>query len=542
MKIIRIIIISLLFLFVFSIAQGNQKIDSLYRILSNENSSDNIEILLQLSKLHRNENIDIAMNYAKEALNMAGNLNDKSAIAYSNMKLGICYAIKGEYDPAIESFNKAKQLFEEIEDNDGLGQAYIALGRVNNFQGKNKNSILNYFEAIKCFEDTGYKNGLRDVYNNIGVAFEHLGDNIKALEYYYKALHIAESQKDKGALSDIYNNIGIIYFKENKYKKALSFYNQALDLIKNQSNNNQKSILLNNIALISLENKQYEKSLEFFKESLDIQYDIGEQYEIPITLLNIGNIYIEQENYELAKLYLDSAYNTAQKYDDNQSISEYYYYNAILQKKIGNNSLAIKNILKSIQLSDEYNLTKDLDIKYELVSDLYHNNKDYQNAFYWQSKLFVLRDSISVRNKNSSIVAMRANKEIENRVKQLEKENILHKARNVNLTLIIIGLILLISSSVVSYYVVRKHKAMVFKQEKEIKEYHFFQEETYKMITNDLRSTLFPLSYEILKLQGTKHYNGLNNTYMEFSKEFDRIVDAYHDNALKKVNVKKRKD
>ena len=113
---------------------------------------------------------------------------------------------------------------------------YIKLG-YDSFQDGDYNKALEYWNKALDIqkEISGEKNeGVAIIYGAISSMHYNLGDYNKALEYYNKALDIqkqilGERHPDT---AKSYNSIGEIYYSLGDYNKALEYYNKALDIRK----------------------------------------------------------------------------------------------------------------------------------------------------------------------------------------------------------------------------------------------------------------------------------------------------------------------
>ena len=82
-----------------------------------------------------------------------------------------------------------------------IGSVYDSLGQ--------RDKALEYYnKALPIREEVGDRGGLATTLNNIGSVYDSLGQRDKALEYYNKALPISEEVGDRGGLATTLNNIG----------------------------------------------------------------------------------------------------------------------------------------------------------------------------------------------------------------------------------------------------------------------------------------------------------------------------------------------
>lgn len=139
------------------------------------------------------------------------------------------------HDEAIATLEKALPLLggsaEHVElkgtINNNLGSAWEAKGQYDkaiDYYQKALDIDLNVFGAE-------YPNTAID-YNNLGLAWDSKGQYDKAIEYYQKALDI--NLKAFGAehpkVATGYNNLGSAYYQKGDYKTALEYFEAALPI------------------------------------------------------------------------------------------------------------------------------------------------------------------------------------------------------------------------------------------------------------------------------------------------------------------------
>ena len=125
---------------------------------------------------------------------------------------GLAYSAKGNYDLAIQDYNKAL----ELDPNDV--KAYNNRGFVHGRQCNYDLAIQDYNKALELDPKSAV------VYTNHGIAYSYKGDYDRAIQDYNKALEL--DPKDAVA----YNNRGIAYSDKGNYDLAIQDYNKALEL------------------------------------------------------------------------------------------------------------------------------------------------------------------------------------------------------------------------------------------------------------------------------------------------------------------------
>jgi tetratricopeptide (TPR) repeat protein len=116
----------------------------------------------------------------------------KKAVSECFTSTGLCYFQLDQYNQAIEEFQQAKLLQEELGD----------------------------LEAVA------------NTLNNIGLNYKILGYYDKAIEYYRQTIEIDEEFGNSNEIARTFNNIGMIYRAWSKYDSAITYFEKSYSLKK----------------------------------------------------------------------------------------------------------------------------------------------------------------------------------------------------------------------------------------------------------------------------------------------------------------------
>ena len=142
-------------------------------------------------------------------------LDRDGLIAYIYSNRGTVYASAGQFDMAINNYNRAIKL------NPNFADAYNHRGIAYRNLGQLKQAICDYTKAIKL------KPNYTEAYNNRGVAYDKSGQTEQSIFDYDKSIELNPN------LSEAYNNRANAYVKLGQFDQAISDYTRA---IKNNSN------------------------------------------------------------------------------------------------------------------------------------------------------------------------------------------------------------------------------------------------------------------------------------------------------------------
>jgi tetratricopeptide (TPR) repeat protein len=101
--------------------------------------------------------------------------------------LGNVYQRKGEWDRAIEMYERSLETFERVGDVHGMAQTWGNLGNVYQRKGEWDRAIEVYERSLETKERVGDIHGMAQTWGNLGYLYEAQGDKDRAAEYAARA-------------------------------------------------------------------------------------------------------------------------------------------------------------------------------------------------------------------------------------------------------------------------------------------------------------------------------------------------------------------
>lgn len=276
------------------------------------NDHDNHPNQLQLalcyheySKKTFRKNINTAIRYAKQAIEIRLKYKDTIATLQSLYALGYYYNVRGSYSKSIQSYIKILELGQEdnlvAKTQTRLGEVYTKNGdfdkakinftkaelyfkdyKENKLLFKNHICIAQMFEKMRWSNNKGaYYIQQADsllniiettdmqkllIYQISGNLYDERQEYDKAINNHKKAIKISERMKDSSYLSMSYSNIGITYNKSNKHLNAFISYNKALKYA--GKNIDLKAPVYNNLGDYYITQEQYEQAIKHYHKAI----------------------------------------------------------------------------------------------------------------------------------------------------------------------------------------------------------------------------------------------------------------------------------
>jgi tetratricopeptide (TPR) repeat protein len=292
---------------VVSVVQAQQPlVDSLTRLLEASEGEQKVKLLNELFRATQNQDPVNAAAYARQAANLAEQVNDTRGLAAACNNLGVAYRTQGALDKALEYYLKALDGYRAIENPEGLAATQNNIGTIYSLK-KDFSRAVDYFgqsyEIFKTLNDTTRMVG---ALNNMGNLHNDLRLYDQAEKYYDESF--ALSLKQGKPLADAVNNMGNLYFRQERYQRAAEFYKKALDLARKDNNRLLALSSLASLGEVFTKAKQPRPAQLYLDSALTLCRDLQALMMEPAILRSMATNYANQNK-------MKEAYEVMQQYD-----------------------------------------------------------------------------------------------------------------------------------------------------------------------------------------------------------------------------------
>ncbi|MDQ3754342.1 MAG: CHAT domain-containing protein [Acidobacteriota bacterium] len=149
------------------------------------------------------------------------------------------HSYQGNYVNALEYFQKALTLREEINNAGGIIDSVNNIGSIHLWEGNYAQALEYYQRSLKLSEKIGGKSWMRDALNNIGEVYRLQGNYAQAMEYSQKSLALSEELGSQLVIPETLNLIGGIYAAQGEHARALAFAERATAIAKQTGSREQ---------------------------------------------------------------------------------------------------------------------------------------------------------------------------------------------------------------------------------------------------------------------------------------------------------------
>jgi tetratricopeptide (TPR) repeat protein len=255
--------------------------------------------------------LDRALEYYEKALELDEELERKGGIAAELGNIGATYLAKGELDKALDYTKKALKLFEELGRKDGIAILLRNIGYVKLDKGEHEKALEYYEKALKLAEELGRKEEIAADLGSIGTVYRIKGEHEKALEYFEKALEVDVELGRKEGIANALGNIGIVYRIKGEHEKALEYFEKALEVDVELGRKEGIATALMNIGNVNFDKGELGKALEYYEKALKVFKEVGIRIKTARILINIGDIFVQKGDKNQAMDYYQKAESLA---------------------------------------------------------------------------------------------------------------------------------------------------------------------------------------------------------------------------------------
>lgn len=288
--------------------------------------------------------------------------------------------------------------FEKIAQQKGtkkeIGDFYHNLGYNYKIWGQYDKAIEAYQKTLEIRTETDDKKAMSSVLNNLGNIYYDRGQYSLAIESYKKNILVLQELGDDTRIALALSGIGNVLSDQKRYDEALDNYQQILSICLKIKDTTRLSSVHTNIGEVKFILKDYESALKYFQKSLEYAEAIDYDYIKGYAFTGIGSVYLEQGDYEKAEEFLQKGLDTRLKIQTPIEIVLSQIELARLFKRTGRVDQAIDLATDALQLSKEIPFLKGEMIASEILATGFEEIKNYKEALSFYKNYKTANDSL----------------------------------------------------------------------------------------------------------------------------------------------------
>jgi len=348
-----------IFFIVGLFTQAQTNLDSLWSVWNDETASDSsrVQAIHNFARYgYLYSQPDSAYYFAQLMYDFASEKGFKKEMTSALSIQGGSYLVRGEYDDALDYYQRSLLISEGICDNKGMSKTLNNIGVIYSNQGNFPKALEYHQRSLTIKESLSDKSGMAGSMNNMGLIYMNQGNYPRALKNFQRSLRIKEEFSDSRGIAQILNNIGLIYMRRGDYPEALECFQRSLKICEDISDLKASAGISSNIGLIYMNLSDYSKALDYYLKSLKIQEEISDRKGMASTFNNIGEIYMYQGDYAKAMDYYQKCFNIYEEISDKRGLAGILANIGRAYNKQGDHAKAIIWCKRSLRTSEEINI------------------------------------------------------------------------------------------------------------------------------------------------------------------------------------------
>ncbi len=258
---------------------------------------------------------------------------------------------KGKIDSAVELFSAALLLSKKINFNPGEANAYFSLGQLYAAGAKTAEALQSYENALSLYEQMRHPTGITEACYAMG-AIHQRSNYGEALRLFQRALSTAQQAGDKNLTAKAAYIIAVVLIRKGDYNEAPQYLDLAMKQYSESANETGMANCYVARARINNHRGNVQQSLKDNYAALRLFEKTGNKVGMYNVHTGLGSMYLAQKNYpEALNSYLASK-KAAEEQGNNEVLSGAYNNVGNTYLEMGNSGEALKAFEKSLELAE----------------------------------------------------------------------------------------------------------------------------------------------------------------------------------------------
>lgn len=385
---------------------GQLNPDSLRTALRNASDpKDQISLMMQMGNVHQHSNLDSAIYFYKQALDLSSEMAAASNNAdekeeYENLEEVFIRALSFLNESNLnykESKKYADRIFAMEEgkaDTLSLIMAWLTYGNLSQSEGNFPEAIEPYSKALALAEESKDTLHIARSAQNLGIVHFYMGELNAAAKYTHQALESYSLKKDVLGKASCLLMMGNLMYDQEEYKKALDYYTEAFQGFDQQNHLVGKYNAILNIGALLIEEKRYPEAIERFEEAQAMAHQINDLQGVVRCLHNMGMSYSHMGDPRNALQYYGEALALAQENNFKHLEANTLSNMAAVNNDLGQYRQALNLASRSLELSSEIQSLDDQIFAYKNLSLAQEGLGNLRQALEYHKLFKQLNDSL----------------------------------------------------------------------------------------------------------------------------------------------------
>jgi len=219
--------------------------------------------------------------------------NNMAASAECYVLLGRASELRFDHSVALEWYEQALGIYEQIDDGAGLSDCCGLIGYLRFLHGDVDGCFTFFDRALRRDEDELDELRMASGYRRLGVVLERREEFEQAQALYVRSGEIEEKNGDNFAFSRSLHHQSRVLQRTEQYEEALGVLDRSLELKKDSDDYTGLATGYHEHGNLLLMTGNHEEAVERYKEALNIEMQLRDMQGIAVTQSQLGLAYRE---------------------------------------------------------------------------------------------------------------------------------------------------------------------------------------------------------------------------------------------------------
>ncbi|MDI6739619.1 MAG: tetratricopeptide repeat protein [Candidatus Edwardsbacteria bacterium] len=247
---------------------------------------------------------------ARQFLSIAGEHGLGRMTAEANLLMCGILAKKGMLDQALTNAAIAQAQYSELRDPAGLNKVEAQLGNIYTDLGQFDTAMEHFEKRLELSRRLGDKPGIMHAVGSMGTIFHNRGDLNKAEELYNQWLEIAAGLSHQQAISYALNNLGLVRQQRGDQAAAMDLFRRKLAIDRRLGDKLGQSYALSNMGNLHRERGEFGRALELYNVRIALSKELGDSLGLSTAWANLGELCVATGDRTGAAEHFDRAIET----------------------------------------------------------------------------------------------------------------------------------------------------------------------------------------------------------------------------------------
>ena len=224
-----------------------------------------------------------------------------------SLKLGQVLVLVGRWNGAAETIHQALAQAEQLNQRRAVAESQMALGEIHRKQGRFGEALEWLKRARQECETQGYEAGMSQVLHYSGTLAANQGDFDQAKSYFEQSLAIRRALQDRPNIASSLNNLGNVAAQQGRLDEARGLHEEALSIRRELGDRYAIGASLSNLGMVAIDQENYSQARALLEEGLAAFREVGDPWRTANALNNLGSAVRLLGDYDAAgALYAES--------------------------------------------------------------------------------------------------------------------------------------------------------------------------------------------------------------------------------------------